>query len=416
MFFQGVERVVLLVLLLTPCSIHTAQDERRLVCYFTNWSPERAGEYSFNVSDIPVELCTHVTYSFAAVDENTFEIKPTNAKFDILQDGFKKFSELKKSTPGLKLSLAVGGWAHGGEPFHKMVSTLDGRQTFIFSAVQFMQRHNFDGIEIVWLWPGSPDRGGTDDDKDNFFHLIDELQRSFKDVGRGSWELSIQVPLDRYRIDLGYHQRRLCQVADYIHIAGYDLRGSWNGFTDVHSPLNNRKHDTDGLKDLTVKGGVQHWINNGCPASKIVLGVGMFGRTHTLQDSSVHGLAAPTTGPGTAGPYTRERGYRGYFEICSEVNGSQWTVEWDIQGMCPYAYLEDQWVGFENVYSLEEKAIYADVQTLAGLYAFSLDLDDYRGKCGVTYPLMKALWKAYKPIKKLPDDEFTFAIFRGRNS
>uniref|UniRef100_A0A182JS87 chitinase n=1 Tax=Anopheles christyi TaxID=43041 RepID=A0A182JS87_9DIPT len=398
-------RLVLLVL--TPFTTLCAGEESRLVCYFTNWSTDRAGEYAFNVNDIPVELCTHVTYTFAAVDEHTFELRPTDGKYDILQQGYEKFANLKQTNPDLKLSLAVGGWAHGAEPFQKMAATLNGREVFIDSVVEFLNRYNFDAIEIVWLWPGSPDRGGTTSDKDNFYLLIAELKSAFREAGQDSWEVIVQVPLDRYRLDLGYHQSQLCRVADYVYITGYDLRGSWNGFTDVHSPMNNRPFDTGALKDLNVKGGVQQWIRSGCPANKIVLGVPLFGRTYTLQNGDEHGLAAPTSGPGNPGPHTMEGGYRAYFEICTEQKQSAWTIDWDVRGQCPYAYKDDQWVGFENSISLVEKANYAKYQGLAGVYAFSLDLDDYRGKCGAPYPLLTALRNAYKP-KKLcaPGDDF----------
>ncbi|ETN66512.1 brain chitinase and chia [Anopheles darlingi] len=414
MFSAG--RLYLVVFLLAPISLCFAQ-ETRLVCYFTNWSPDRAGEYSFQVSDIPVDLCTHVTYNFAAVDSESFEIKSSNPNFDIAQEGFKKFAELKESNPDLKLSVAVGGWAHGGDAFHKMASSLDARQTFISSAIRFMERHSFDGIEIVWVWPGSPERGGTASDKDNFYLLVNQMKREFQNAGHGSWEVAIQVPVDRYRIDLGYHQSRLCEAADFVHIAGYDLRGSWNGFTDVHSAMDNRPHDKDNLKDYTVKGGVRHWMSNGCPASKIVLGVPLFGRTYTLADSGSHGLAARSTGPGTSGPYTRDPGYRAYFEICEEMKQSTWTVEWDAQGMCPYAFLGNQWVGYENINSLDEKVEFAQSERLAGIYAFSLDLDDYRGKCGVAYPLMKNLFQAYRPIRAplfTDDDPVDFPVIRSR--
>uniref|UniRef100_A0A182PAD7 chitinase n=1 Tax=Anopheles epiroticus TaxID=199890 RepID=A0A182PAD7_9DIPT len=400
------------LLVLTRFTPLCAGEESRLVCYFTNWSPDRDGEYAFNVNDIPVDLCTHVTYTFAGVDEHTFELRPTSGKYDILEQGYERFASLKKANPDVKLSLAVGGWAHGAEPFQKMAATLNGREVFIASVVEFLRRYDFDGIEIVWLWPGSPDRGGTASDKDNLYLLIAELKSAFREAGHDAWEVIVQVPLDRYRIELGYHQSQLCRVADYVYLTGYDLRGSWNGFTDVHSPINNRPFDTGALKDLNVKGGIQHWIKNGCPARKIVLGVPLFGRTYTLQNGDVHGLAAPTIGPGHAGPHTKDAGYRAYFEICTDLKQSAWTIDWDERGMCPYAYFGDQWVGYENHISIMEKARFAKSQGLAGVYAFSLDLDDYRGKCGAPYPLLKALRNAYKP-KKLcaPDDERDFAIF-----
>lgn len=205
--------------------------------------------------------------------------------------------------------------------------------------------------------------------------------------------------------------RFLHRVADYVYVTGYDLRGSWNGYTDVHSPMNNRPFDTGAQRDLNVKGGVQHWIKGGCPARKIVLGVPLFGRTYTLANSEEHGLAAPTTGPGLPGPQTKDAGYRGYFEICTEMQQSGWEIDWDVRGQCPYAYRGDQWIGFENTISIVEKANYAKYQGLAGVYAFSLDLDDYRGKCGKRYPLLTALRNAYKP-KMLCGTGDDFAAFR----
>uniref|UniRef100_A0A182MND4 chitinase n=1 Tax=Anopheles culicifacies TaxID=139723 RepID=A0A182MND4_9DIPT len=409
-------KVVLLLmhlLLLAPQTTHCAEKESRLVCYFTNWSPERAGEYAFNVNDIPVDLCTHVTYSFAGVDEHTFELKPTNRKYDILQQGYENFGNLKIANPELKLMLAVGGWAHGAQPFQRMAATLTGREIFITSVIDFLKRYAFDGVEIVWLWPGSPDRGGTPSDKDNFYLLISELKSAFRDAGHEDWDVAVQVPLERDRLNHGYHQSQLCRVADYLYVTGYDLRGSWNGFTDVHSPLNSRLFDMGALRDLNVKAGVGNWIKKGCPASKIVLGVALFGRTYTLVNSETHGLTAPVSGPGIPGPHTAEGGYWAYFEICQEMKQSAWSVDWDEQGQCPFAYRGNQWVGYENDISLAEKANYARFQKLGGVYAFSLDLDDYRGKCGARYPLLTALRNAYKPKKLCPDDdENVFAIDR----
>lgn len=60
---------------------------------------------------------------------------------------------------------------------------------------------------------------------------------------------------------------------------------------------------------------VQYWLSKGCPASKLVLGCALYGRTFTLQDPSKHGLLAPVTGPGQGGEYTRTQGFLASYEV-----------------------------------------------------------------------------------------------------
>jgi len=41
-------------------------------------------------------------------------------------------------------------------------------------------------------------------------------------------------------------------LADSIHVMGFNLRGNWNGFADIHSPLYSRPFDTNGLEKINV--------------------------------------------------------------------------------------------------------------------------------------------------------------------
>ena len=60
------------------------------------------------------------------------------------------FSSMKLTAPGLKVFIAVGGWAAGGKAFSNMVSTATNRQAFITSAKKFCDTYGFDGIDIDW--------------------------------------------------------------------------------------------------------------------------------------------------------------------------------------------------------------------------------------------------------------------------
>ena len=51
------------------------------------------------------------------------------------------------------------------------------RKHFVDSAVKFIQKHNFDGLDLDWEYPGK--RGGVPEDKENFIALIKDLHAVF---------------------------------------------------------------------------------------------------------------------------------------------------------------------------------------------------------------------------------------------
>ena len=68
------------------------------------------------------------------------------------------------------------------------------------------------------------------------------------------------------------------------------------------------------------------------------MGMPAYGQSFTLSSSSVNGLNALTTGPGTPGPFTGQSSLLSYFEICYFVKNEQWTVVSEHPEIGPYAY------------------------------------------------------------------------------
>ncbi|EFA06698.1 putative chitinase 2-like Protein [Tribolium castaneum] len=354
-----------------------------VVCYFTSWTIYREGDGQFAAKDVDPTLCTHILYAFVGLNED--------GTINILDDWeitgleeIKHLVSLKQQNPDLKLLLSMGGWNEGSTTYSEVAKNPGKRATLVTSVLSFLKENNFDGFDLDWEYPGQRD-GDEANDPDNFITLLGELKSALNAQG---YLLSAAVSGGTGSIDISYpNAKAVSDNLDMINVMTYDYHGDWEQWVGQNAPLYASHLDQD--PDLNVAAGIQYWIDLGADPKKINIGIGTYGRSFTLADPSNTELYAPVTGTGQPGPYTDEAGMLGYNEICALY--SDWTETWDDEQKVPRRVKGDQWVGFDNVKSIQLKMQFAKEKGLGGAMVWSLDTDDFLGKCGEKYPLLKAI-------------------------
>lgn len=364
-------------------AVSLAQDTPRVFfCYWGSWSHYRDGAGKFSVGQIDASLCTHLVYAFAKLDNGVI------AAFDPyldLKDNYglgmyEKVNKLKRTHPHLKTLLAIGGWNEGSEKYSRMASTPEGRKRFAQSVAAFLDKHGFDGLDLDWEYPAA--RGGVPQDKQNLVLLLQELRSVLSPNGR---LLTAAVSAGKATVDGAYDVPGIMRYLDYVSIMAYDFFGSWNSYTGHCSPLGAREHGSEEEKTLNVESSIRMWLAMGADPAKMLLGMPLYGRTFTLANPSNAGFLAPTVGPGPAGPITREAGYLGYNEICSQLQSSKdWKITRDPSVVAPVAVKGNLWIGYDDPKSLTAKVQFARSLGLAGAMVWSIETDDFLGTCGAT--------------------------------
>ncbi|XP_059166140.1 acidic mammalian chitinase-like [Physella acuta] len=352
------------------CCVADVALSKNVVCYFSNWAQYRPGSGMMFAKNINPYYCSHVIFAFAQLSGNT--IVPYEYNDDTSDGQWQMLRALKKTNPSLKTLLAVGGYSHGPIRFYSMASTSANRLQFINSAISLLRYFGFDGIDLDWEYPGDISAS----DKVYFTALIQEMRDAFEKEATLSGQprllMSAALPAGISKAAYGYNVTALDAYLDILNIMSYDYHGVWETYTGLASPM----YSFDGLN---VFDSVNWYVNNGARASKIHVGLSFFARTWTLSNPSNNYLGAYAIGGGTNGTYTRTAGILSYYEVCSLLR-SGYTVQTDPIGQVKYAYMDNQWVTYEDRETLDVKLQWILSNNFGGAMVWALDMDDFTGQ------------------------------------
>ena len=375
-------------------------DNYKIVCYFTNWAWYRPGDGKFIPEDVNAKYCTHINYAFAVLDSSSSNVRVHDMWADIDNQFLRRAVRLKKYNSKLKVLLALGGWNDSaGDKYSKLVNNPENRKKFITNILEFLLKYKFDGLDLDWEYPKcwqTNCKKGLDSDREAFGKFVEEIRSEFK---KRKLLLTAAVSPSKLIIDEGYDVKTLAKNLDFINLMAYDYHGSWENFASHHSPIYKRQKSEDfdsNDHEFNANSSVHHWINKGMPAEKIVLGVPFYGRSFELEKNADEfksfGFGEKTRNAGNPGPYTHEKGYLAYYEICDNIKQKSWKKHLDAHSNLTFATYKNQWVGYDDSNAMKEKAEFIKEHHLGGAMVWAIDLDDFRGKCcNVKYPLLKTL-------------------------
>ncbi|XP_078046537.1 putative chitinase 10 [Augochlora pura] len=378
---------------------HLANDDFKVICYFTNWAWYRQEGGKFLPEDVDSDLCTHVLYGFAVLDGSQLTIKSHDPWADIDNKFYERIAALKSK--GIKVLMAIGGWNDSaGDKYSRLTNSPSARRRFIENVIAFIEKYEFEGLDLDWEYPVCWQvdcRKGPASDKEAFASLVKELSEAFQPKGL---LLSAAVSPSKRVIDEGYDVPTLAKYLDWISVMTYDYHGQWDKKTGHVAPLYELANDWEPTFNANFS--IHYWMEKGAPANKLVMGAPLYGQSFSLAERSQRGLNAPTYGGGEAGEATRARGFLSYYEICERTMKKGWIVVEDKERRIgPYAYKGDQWVSFDDAKQIKLKSELILDLGLAGGMIWALDLDDFKNRCGCEpSPLLRTMNRV---LRNYPD-------------
>lgn len=402
-------------------SYRNDQNSKNVVGYFTQWSIY-SGFFEKNlVANGTAGRLTTLDYAFGNISDNLqcFEInqqgqgdawadyqrpfaasESVNGQADTwgqtLAGNFNQLRELKQLYPNLKILLSIGGWTWSG---HFSDAALpQNRAAFVQSCISQYILGNlprldgdpsggpgaaaniFDGFDIDWEYPDNPGNGNVyrKQDTQNFTGLLAEFRHQLDALGRQTGKhylLTAALPSgqDKYsKIQLG----KIGAYLDWGSLMAYDMHGPWNatGPSDFNAPLFCDPNDPSlpPANTYCINHAVLDYLVAGFPASKLVLGIPLYGHGWTNVPSGNNGLfqSSSNMAPAALGGGTAN------FNLLEPLNLPRY---FDPLAATYWYYDGTNFWSFDDPQAIGIKMLYVRALGLGGAMAWSLDGDDASG-------------------------------------
>ncbi|MFC7263114.1 glycoside hydrolase family 18 protein [Streptomyces lutosisoli] len=358
----------------------------KVVGYFTEWGVYDRNYHVKNVetSGSAAKL-THINYAFgnvtggkcamgdsyAATDKAYTADQSVDGVADTwdqpLRGNFNQLRKLKKKHPNLKVLWSFGGWTWSSG----FGEAAKNPAAFAQSCYDLVENSKwadvFDGIDIDWEYPNACGNTCDTSGRAAFKNLMSALRSKFGSSNLVTAAITADATAGG-KIDAADYAGA-AQYVDWYNPMTYDFFGAWDatGPTAPHSPLNS--YTGIPKAGYYTSATIAKLKGLGIPASKLLLGIGFYGRGWTGVTQAAPGGTA--TGPATG---TYEQGIDDYKVLKTKCPATG-TV-----GGTAYAKCGTNWWSYDTPSTIAGKMSYKNAQGLGGTFFWELSGDTSNGE------------------------------------
>ncbi|QDN90181.1 glycoside hydrolase family 18 chitinase [Streptomyces sp. RLB3-6] len=354
--------------------------------YFTEW-----GIYgrNYNVKNLVTSgsaaKITHINYAFGNVTNGQCAIGDSYADYDKaftadqsvsgvadtwdqpLRGNFNQLRELKAKYPNIKILWSFGGWTWSGG-FAQAAANPTAFAQSCYNLVEDPRWADvFDGIDIDWEYPNACGLSCDTSGAAAYKNLMQALRAKF---GTNNLVTAATTAdgTSGGKIDAADYAGA-SQYVDWYNVMSYDFFGAFNaqGPTAPHSPLTS--YSGIPTPGFTTADAIAKFKAKGVPASKLLIGIGFYGRGWTGVTQDAPGGTA--TGPA---PGTYEQGIEDY-----KVLKTSCPATGTIAGTA-YAHCGTNWWSYDTPATIGTKMAWAKSQGLGGAFFWEFSGDTSNGE------------------------------------
>jgi len=359
----------------------------QIIAYYPSW----AAYNNDQITDIDANKLTAINYAFANIQNGKITAgdpwvdieKPFPGECTMSgckHGNFNQLNRLKSSHPRLQTIISVGGWSWSRN-FSDVALTETSRRKFADSAVEFIRKWGFDGIDIDWEYPvggGLKTNINRPQDKQNNTLLLKVLRNKLDIAGSADGKhylLSIAAGASNEFIQ-NTQIAAIAKTVDWINLMAYDYNipndQNRSGF---NAPLNFDPRNPIRTSDSNANAGVARFLQAGVPANKIVFGVPFYGVGWIGCNTNNNGLYQVCSGPS---PGTTSAGVFAIADIEQNyLPNPNFIRYWDENSDEPWLFEAKTglFISYDDAESISYKTAFIKQQNLAGAMIWEISSD-----------------------------------------